>query len=481
MKEFIISSENPEKEIDLDENAFFKVEKIEEADVFNLSEDKDIILGDSSSDNFNACCKIRYSDKATYILSTDDVSSLSLKKAGVVGSLGSNATKAAAAGPDLVPYNLKIKTAKQPFPLNSYITFQFNVANIGTTSSGSFMASIYMNGNLLGNMTWLPSIAPNSAIGGLEVDINSTYAGMHELSIVVNRNKAVTESDYNNNTIAADYAWANPNTVDLAYHSIVCTPNPITANTDVSMQVIVANYGAAPVLNIPVWFSYKEGVNGTWKSINFTINSINSMQAKGTVITGRFYTPGTVYVVAEVDPYGWLNDRNLNNNRGEEQYQVTAAALAWPTESKSVSRYNTSSHDGADISPKVDRQPGDEVYAYADGYVARAEKLTNEGNFVSIHHVNPIDNGYAHIRTYYMHLQSPALVSATDEVTAGQLIGYMGNTGNVVPPASSGPGAGTHLHFEVSGGTAAQFPLGGPSSYATGTILDSKTYLDLAR
>lgn len=157
----------------------------------------------------------------------------------------------------------------------------------------------------------------------------------------------------------------------------------------------------------------------------------------------------------------------------------------WPTTSRSVSRYNTSGHDGADISPVTHQVAGDPIYAFMEGHVAMTGTPASnpkEGYTVRIHHTNPLNNGYTHIRSQYMHLQSAPLVSAYHKVHAGQLIGYMGNTGNVIPtPTPKAPGAGTHLHFEVRGGNGTQFPLGGPSSggFATGTVLQSKNYLDI--
>jgi len=63
------------------------------------------------------------------------------------------------------------------------------------------------------------------------------------------------------------------------------------------------------------------------------------------------------------------------------------------------------------------------------------------GNYIIIKH--NINNYY----TIYMHLKD-IRVRVGDNVGAGQIIGTMGNTGNVVPvPSSNNPYAGTHLHF----------------------------------
>ena len=157
--------------------------------------------------------------------------------------------------------------------------------------------------------------------------------------------------------------------------------------------------------------------------------------------------------------------------------------FAWPTESRQIVRSVSASHDGIDIAPLTPRVPGDEIYAFMDGVVSAVVNPTTnpkEGYSVRIHHVNPINNGYENIRTQYMHMQAMPLVSEKQEVKAGQLLGYMGNTGNVYPePTPENPGAGTHLHFEVRGGTKSQFPLGGTSKFYTGTVLNPENYLAL--
>ena len=85
-------------------------------------------------------------------------------------------------------------------------------------------------------------------------------------------------------------------------------------------------------------------------------------------------------------------------------------------------------HDGIDIG--ADR--GTDIYAVQDGTVVLAEVVSGYGNYIIIEHKNGIETAYAHCDSI--------LVSAGEEVKAGQLIAYVGSTGN-----STGP----HLHFEV--------------------------------
>ncbi|MEM7348209.1 MAG: peptidoglycan DD-metalloendopeptidase family protein [Chloroflexota bacterium] len=88
----------------------------------------------------------------------------------------------------------------------------------------------------------------------------------------------------------------------------------------------------------------------------------------------------------------------------------------------------TSFHGGTDFGGGT----GAPIYAPADGIVALAETLTVRGNAVLIDHGLGLFSGYWH--------QSQIIVEEGQTVEAGQLIGYIGNTGLVTGP---------HLHWEL--------------------------------
>lgn len=87
-------------------------------------------------------------------------------------------------------------------------------------------------------------------------------------------------------------------------------------------------------------------------------------------------------------------------------------------------------HKGIDIAIAG----GTPIYAAHNGTVAATTGHSSYGNVVMI------DNGDG-ITTLYAHMQPPgAIVSVGQTVTQGQVIGYVGSTGN---------SSGNHLHFEV--------------------------------
>lgn len=85
-------------------------------------------------------------------------------------------------------------------------------------------------------------------------------------------------------------------------------------------------------------------------------------------------------------------------------------------------------HDGIDIGA----ESGTEIYAAAGGTVVFAGVVSGYGNYVVLEHADGYETAYAHC--------SKIAVNLGDEVSAGDVIAYVGSTGN-----STGP----HLHFEV--------------------------------
>lgn len=85
-------------------------------------------------------------------------------------------------------------------------------------------------------------------------------------------------------------------------------------------------------------------------------------------------------------------------------------------------------HTGVDIGADF----GHHIVAAADGEITFAGEMDGYGNYIVIEHQKGFETSYAHC--------SRIAVTVGDYVKKGQIIGYVGSTGN-----STGP----HLHFEV--------------------------------
>lgn len=120
-------------------------------------------------------------------------------------------------------------------------------------------------------------------------------------------------------------------------------------------------------------------------------------------------------------------------------------------------------HSGIDFAGKSFGSP---VGAAVGGKVTTAvtghtwNDGTGKANYVDVY------NEASGLTYRYYHL-SGAAVEKGQQVSAGQIIGYVGNTGSVYPaPTSQNPTAGTHLHFSVlQGGNYID-----PTNYVTSAI-----------
>jgi len=87
-------------------------------------------------------------------------------------------------------------------------------------------------------------------------------------------------------------------------------------------------------------------------------------------------------------------------------------------------------HTGVDLASKT----GTPIYAAGDGVVEKAGWTNGYGRYVMIKHVNGFETGYGHMS------RIADTTTPGSYVRQGQIIGYVGSTGN-----STGP----HLHFEI--------------------------------
>lgn len=127
-------------------------------------------------------------------------------------------------------------------------------------------------------------------------------------------------------------------------------------------------------------------------------------------------------------------------------------AYAWPTKSnwKITSNYGwricpfhgREFHNGVDI-VLTSGTNGSPVYAIADGMVTRASRYGGYGNCIQVAHGGGYSSLYGHLSGYNC--------SSGQFVAKGQIIGYIGSTGN-----STGP----HLHFTVFKDGSITNPLG---------------------
>ncbi|WP_017756411.1 murein hydrolase activator EnvC family protein [Calidifontibacillus oryziterrae] len=149
----------------------------------------------------------------------------------------------------------------------------------------------------------------------------------------------------------------------------------------------------------------------------------------------------------------WLEQQEAIK-RGEKP-PVTDGTFMRPATGPVTSNYGKrwgKLHAGIDIGKRGSDVP---IVAAADGIVFRSYYSSSYGNVVFLSHNL---NGKMYT-TVYAHMESRK-VSEGDTISKGQLIGYMGNTGQSY---------GAHLHFEIHEG---------PWNYEKSNSVDPKKYVN---
>lgn len=137
--------------------------------------------------------------------------------------------------------------------------------------------------------------------------------------------------------------------------------------------------------------------------------------------------PAPNYVTKNVTPYTPVSSQPLPPPSGN------APAFAWPVSGRVVSDFGSTATGGKNDGINIAAAQGAPIHASASGTVTYAgDELKNYGNLVLLKHSGGYTTAYAHA--------DRLVVSRGDFVARGQVIGYVGQTGDVSSP---------QLHFEI--------------------------------
>ena len=168
-------------------------------------------------------------------------------------------------------------------------------------------------------------------------------------------------------------------------------------------------------------------------------NGLRQITQDVTIIDGTVTDVQTVQVKTLADP---VPEQQVTGTQLKDYMygSIGGYDFIWPAPGyRNISQWMVGSHTGIDITgpsgtPILAAASGTVVQTYTwNGIVTRGD-WNSYGNYVVIEHDGGYSTRYAHLLQY--------IVSEGEHVEAGQVIGYMGSTGN---------STGTHLHFEMYG------------------------------
>ncbi len=196
--------------------------------------------------------------------------------------------------------------------------------------------------------------------------------------------------------------------------------------------------GIGEELRIPVtrkWIRIKEG-----QTLQSLLEQYKTTEQVLKELNPELSLAESVYVGQVLAVPQLIKQKKINKKEKKSVKLATSSrqptiqqGFIWPVTGKITSHYGMRRgrmHTGIDISNGKREQ--NKIRASKAGVVVRAGYVGNYGNLVVVDH----GDGWT---TYYAHLNR-ITVSKSQSVSQGDILGYMGSTGN---------STGVHLHFEI--------------------------------
>ena len=219
-------------------------------------------------------------------------------------------------------------------------------------------------------------------------------------------------------------------------------------------------------------FIFGSGVSAPYKDSAKTDAEVND----SAIVYCEYCDP-----LEHVLPADGFNERPLMgeyNGRSDSDWTITAdfsdSGTRCPHHSTDTIWLPYCEHTGQDWALNGASASGAKIYAEASGSVLAKGYNGGFGNYVLIKHNDLLSENEIEVWSQYGHLITPSTLNVGDQVCRGQVIGYVGNTGD----GSFGP----HLHLEirVADFSATIWPYGltdFPKHYWTNFCEDARNYL----
>ena len=239
-------------------------------------------------------------------------------------------------------------------------------------------------------------------------------------------------------------------TAECTIHSLYRWPQTWKTKTNCNTNLYRADTSEYVITNyMPKGTVFEVfGDNGTSDGWAYGCATINGKNCWGYVPIDKVSVKGTISQYRNLKTtlngarVSWLWPVR-NTKKGVAQ-EATATYVSSPYGWRNLG--DSSMHKGIDITTGKEGQiEGYDVISTCAGKVVYVgyDSTSDYGYCLSVRsdEKDPI-TGMNYVVTY-MHLNSPPIVERWDDILAGQVLGYVGNT-------SSSPGMGYHLHFEIN-------------------------------
>jgi len=353
-----------------------------------------------------------------------------------------------------------VSNGRYKIVLKQYPTLALTVASSSTSSGANVIVQTYSGST---SQLWTFEEAAPAATSGI------ISGGVYRIGIIsgtsfvtVNGNIANGTTLFRNLLTPGKQEW-KIHYLSNGYYVIRCNANPALAMYATSGGVQIRTVSTTNNSDLPTnaqWKIVKNDGNTTTgyrlvskssqgNALTYSVESnsliLNSVYT-GNASTQRWWFFGVAYPDEPENPYAEMGWRYMFDSASDYNYISSGYKPSDRPDHYAVDVVYKTGAGGASIY-------GTPLKATTSGKVVREDLAStgvSQGNYIVVES-NDIDPTTGKkLRYSYMHMKDPSPLNVGDTVQPGTLVGYVGNTGNVIPaPTTSNPQDGAHLHFAV--------------------------------
>lgn len=236
--------------------------------------------------------------------------------------------------PDLSVRNLQIKAGDMtsPYPAGMLMYYTFQLLNYGTADANGAEVIIKLDGEVATNPVSMGNV-PAGKGGNIQFRGPEMSPGSHTMEIVVNPDRKIVESNYNNNTTSSTFTYkACFELVAVSMTSHKQTDENTVPTYEVGESVTFTmdfqNSGLLDVQNVPIalYGTFREpGKQPVTSQMGYT-NYIAKLPAKTRMkatVSLTFTKEASARISFVLDPEKILGDMDYNNNTAETNLKVS--------------------------------------------------------------------------------------------------------------------------------------------------------------
>ena len=224
----------------------------------------------------------------------------------------------APSSPDLIVSSLSTSAAS--VTLGNALTFNYQIADIGTASAGTTTTSYAIDGVVKGSFVTAGLAAGATSTGSGLVSTTGLSVGTHTLTVLADANNAVVESNEANNQNSFIFSVTAPTSADLIVSSLNTNASSVLQGTMLGFTYQIADIGTAAAAASTTSYAIDGVVKGSFATSSLAAGGFSL--GSGSISTAGL-SAGAHTLTLMADANNIVAESNESNNAYSTSFTVT--------------------------------------------------------------------------------------------------------------------------------------------------------------